>query len=368
MKNFILFIFFLILSIKSIYADAQNNLLEARGNQGFCDNLTEIQILPTLNSNDQFEIGIGIYPISIKNISSENNIAEIDLYLTIEYDIEEDIPNIKCVGQDADKVWDFFFNPDIEIMSISNPEYLQDFHWMIENKKFAYMTRLTGTVELNGNFIYFPFDELLVKIIVAPEDNSNAVILKSSSWYHENLDQLLEEFSDLKIPGWTLNEAYFEYYEPTYSEKIEGYWDELSLNLLIKRNPLTSFLRTSVPLLILFLISYFSYLICEDKGLPKGNDSFTETRVSIQVGTLLALFAYSLYIMGVIPETSYLTLGDINWIIFMISTLLILFSEYLPNEIVVNNNRIYLKLISLIISGLLVTILMGFQILLLITW
>ena len=145
------------LAVNDTISKSRIPLDNARGKQSICYQVFDEEILPKINKDGLFEIGIGIAPISIREISPENNLAEIDFYLTIEYDIEKNLPNVKCVGNKSSKVWDIFFNPDIEFMTISGPEYLQGDHWMIENKKFAFMTRVRGKVELNGNFRYFPF-------------------------------------------------------------------------------------------------------------------------------------------------------------------------------------------------------------------
>ena len=363
----ILFLFFF--NNDSAKAISDNPVIDARGDQSICNESFKNEILPKVNQNGLFEIGIGIAPISIREISPEDNLAEIDFYLTIEYDIDINLPNVKCVGNKSSNVWNIFFNPDIEFMTISGPEYLQGDHWMIENNKFAYMTRVRGNVELNGNFRFFPFDTLSIRVTVSGEDNSKAVLLKPSVWYHSSLSNFLSEFQGIQIPGWTLSKAFFKKYEPSSSEIEKGYWDELTLHLEIKREPLTSFMRTTLPLLILYLITFFSFLLREEKtGMPLGDDTFTETRMSIQVGSLLALFAYSLYIMEVIPETSYLTLGDLGWMTFMVSTLLVIFSEYIPNKLIFLGRSVNFKLFSLLVSASLVFLLVVCQIVLYLNW
>jgi hypothetical protein len=349
-------------SLNCAHAKSNSPLYLARGNEDICALNLKNQILPKLNKDGKFEVGIGMQPISIKDISPKDNSAEVDFFLTIEYEIEEKLNDVKCVGSKAEKIWDIFYNPDIEFMSISDPEYVQGYHWLIEKNRFAYMTRVRGHVELNGNFRSFPFDNLLLKIIASPEDSSETVILKPSLWYHKNINNLTSDFSNIKFAGWNLDYAYFERKQSKLADRESLDWDELSLNLKIVRDPTTVFVRTSVPLFILFLITFCSIFLSEEGIFKRNNDRFTETRVQIQVGTLFALFAFSLYIMEVIPETSYLTLGDLNWFTFMLATLLILSSEYIPNYLNILNKSINLKLIFLVFSFLIVAILMAFQI------
>lgn len=336
----------------SVTVEALANPYEAaRGKVSTCNEIPNQLFLPEVNPANKFVVGIGIYPISIKNISPEENNAEIDFYLTIEYPLEKAIPDVKCVGEHSYDVWRIFYNPDIELMSISNPEYLQGQHWMVEDGRFAFMTRAKGNINLNGDFSKFPFDKLSVRIAVSGEDSSKYLILSPSKWYHEDLNDLVSEFSGLSIPGWSLEDAFFSKYTPTPNESNSEFWDEVILNMEIQRQATPYVARTVIPLLVLYLIAFFSFLISDQPGFPSGKDSFTETRIAIQVGTLLALFAYCLYLMDVIPETSYLTLGDLTWSIFMASVLLVIFSEYLPNRIPVFNSIIQIKKICLGLSA-----------------
>jgi hypothetical protein len=173
---------------------------------------------------------------------------------------------------------------------------------------------------------------------------------------------LTSDFSNIKFAGWNLDYAYFERKQSKLADRESLNWDELSLNLKIIREPTTIFVRTSVPLLILFLITFCSIFLAEGGIFERNSDRFTETRVQIQVGTLFALFAFSLYIMEVIPETSYLTLGDVNWFTFMLATLFILSSEYVPNYLNFRNKNINLNLVFLVFSFFIVAILMTFQV------
>ena len=360
-SKFVATVTLLISSLSSAQANDLSPLHAARGNEEICNLDLEDQILPKLNTENKFEVGIGIQPLSIRNISTKDNSAEVDFYFTIEYEIDEIFPDVKCVGGKAENVWDIFYNPDIEFMSIANPDYTQGFHWMIEKNRFAYMTRVRGSLELNGNFRQFPFDHLLLKITASPEDSSETVILKPSTWYNGDLDDLMSDFDNIRVPGWELDRAYFEHEESRLADAGTPYWDELTLNLEISRNPLTIFARTSIPLLILFVITFCSTLLSEKQAHEQERDRFVDTRVQIQVGTLFALFAFSLYIMQVIPETSYLTLGDLNWFTFMLSTFLILSSEFSPSHLRIFGKNINVKSVFLTSSVILVGSLMVIQ-------
>jgi len=133
------------------------------------------------------------------------------------------------------------------------------------------------------------------------------------------------------------------------------YWDELGIVVSVKREPNTKIARGLLPLLILFCVTFGSYSLRDSKELPSGRDRLVDTRIHIQVGTLLALFAYTLYLMELIPETSYLTLGDLTWTTFMLAIGLILLSEYLPNVVLIKNWMLSVKTAALWLAAVLVS-------------
>jgi len=51
--------------------------------------------------------------------------------------------------------------------------------------------------------------------------------------------------------------------------------------------------------------------------------------------------------MELIPETAYLTLGDLTWIVFMVAIGLVLLSEYLPNEVSIAGRALIIKTLAL---------------------
>jgi hypothetical protein len=320
----------------------------ARGDTSLCATSNQLYT-PKKTEQGQYQVGIGIQPVRITNISPADNVAIVDFYLTIEYQLAADHANVKCVGHLADSVWKRFYNPDIEIMTIHDAKTLQGHHWMVENNRFAYMTRVTGNAEIIGNFRYFPFDEIEIPITVAGEDSSLYLDLIPSKWYHEanSIEEIDIPVEGINVPGWRTESASFKEIGDEWVYQSGEYWDELAVILSVKREPTTKVARGLLPLLILFLVTFGSYSLREYKEMPSGRDRLVDTRVHIQIGTLLALFAYTLYLMELIPETAYLTLGDVTWVIFMMAIGLVLLSEYLPNEITTRNGRLVIKKLAL---------------------
>lgn len=320
----------------------------ARGDTRLCAPSNTL-FTPKVTEDNRYEVGIGIQPIRVTNISPSNNIAVVDFYLTIEYPLSESHANVKCVGHLANDVWKRFYNPDIEMMTIHDPETVQGHHWMVENNRFAYMTRVKGSANIVGNFRYFPFDELEIPIVVAGEDSSAYMDLVPSEWYHEaaSTDEIEISLEGIHVPGWRMENAFFTEVDSEWVSESEEYWDELGVTLAVKREPATKVARGLLPLLILFFVTFGSYTLRESEDFPSGRDRLVDTRIHVQIGTLLALFAYTLYLMELIPETAYLTLGDLTWIVFMVAIGLVLLSEYLPNEVSIAGRALIIKTLAL---------------------
>ncbi|AUB78263.1 hypothetical protein BBH56_03535 [Spiribacter roseus] len=63
--------------------------------------------------------------------------------------------------------------------------------------------------------------------------------------------------------------------------------------------------------------------------------------------------------MELIPETAYLTLGDLTWMSFMVAIGLVLLSEYLPNEVSIASRPLIIKKLALRGAFTLVILLTG---------
>lgn len=365
-RLFGIMVFFSLVTWSELYAARSTVLENARGSVEVCLRKKSDLITP-VTTDGKFNVGIGIVPLSITNVDPQTHSAEIDFYLTVEYEIDASMPNVKCVGKNASQVWEMFYNPDIEFTFISNPEYMQGEHWMVEDNRFAFMTRVRGDIQLIGDFRNFPFDNITINIGVAGEDSSKYLLFHPSDWYHADLNNLLPEFSDIQIPGWHLSKAYFSFNEDVVRE-AEEYWQEIQLTLEVRRMPLTYVFRLQLPLLCLYMIALFSLILRNENSKTGNFDDLIEARMAVQVGCVLALFAYSLYFMTIIPETGYLTLGDLNWSVFMVAMLLVILSEYARIELSTRNYSLSLKTLLISSSLLIVLLLIIYQAAVLIKW
>ena len=260
-------------------------------------------IMPKKGSTGAYEVGVGIVPHSLTKFNTKDGTADIDFYFTIEYEIQGEYPDVKCTGEDAKNVWNIFYNPDIEFLSIPDPQTLQGFHWLVTKNRFVFMTRLKGSVVIRGDFKWFPFDRVVAPLRMQGEDNDRTLVLKPSAWYLPNYPDLSKEMSNLRISGWELTRA--EYVSIKHPWNFGSFGDGLDFEIEITRTPLPFLVRAGLPLTLILLVALFT---------RKSLNQSAEIQMSVLSALLLSIFAYSIYLNDRIPETDYLTFGDYMWI------------------------------------------------------
>jgi hypothetical protein len=289
-------------------------------------------VMPKKGTTGAHEIGIGIEPHSLTKFNTKEGTAEIDFYYTIEYELAEPLEDLKCVGNDAKSVWDIFYNPSIEFFSISNPVEGQGFHWLIENNRFVYLTRINGTIVLDGDFRLFPFDNVNASIKMAAGEDDRKILLKPSLWYMPEYPNISKEISKIRIvSGWSLVDAKFV--NVKYPWRFGRFGDGLDFRIEVDRKPLPFLVRAGLPLSLIFIIALTTrYALMGSK----------DTQMGILSGLLLSIFAYSIYLNEQIPETEYLTFADFMWIGVLASVSLITFGQMLFERS--NSNNLIMKI------------------------
>lgn len=273
-------------------------------------------IMPLQNDKGSFEVGVGILPLRVSSFDVEESSAKIDFYFTVEYLVDANLPDAKCLGDSAGDVWKIFYNPDLEFVNISDPNEFQGSSWLIEDGRFAYLTRVTGTVDVDSNLRTFPFDEALIRVTVASEDDSHITRLLPSVWYHKDLSQLATSLDRITVKGWRITNANFE------SELVDG-WDELTLAVEFERVAMPLIVRLGFPMLILWLIVIVSTI---------SSRLSTSDKLAIQASVLISFFALNIFLVQAFPEADYVTFGDLSWSVYLVSTFLILCRECIDSS------------------------------------
>jgi hypothetical protein len=268
-------------------------------------------IMPLRDDKGSFEVGIGILPLSVSSFDAEESSATIDFYFTVEYLVDANLPDTKCLGNLAGDVWKLFYNPDLEFMNIPDPQEVQGSSWLIEDGRFAYLTRVMGTVNVDSGLARFPFDQALIRVIVAGEDAAHITRLLPSVWYHEDLSQLATSLDRVRVRGWRIRDANFDL------EVVDG-WDELTLTVEFERISLPLVVRLGLPMIILWLIVIVS---------TTSSRLSVSDKLSVQASVLISFFALNIFLVEAFPQADYLTFADLSWGVYLVSTFLILCRE-----------------------------------------
>lgn len=155
-----------------------------------------------------------------------------------------------------------------------------------------YEVRIKGNFQKNMNFKNYPFEQLQLTVEiegVKEIDRLQFVVDKNES----GVDDLIN------IPGWNLKGFETFVTEHEYSDNTT--FSRYVFALDIERFPLSSFLKTIFPVLIITTIAMLAFWMSPT--------NFT-ARIGLGASTLLAAVAAHLNTAGQLPPIGYLTMMD----------------------------------------------------------
>lgn len=154
-----------------------------------------------------------------------------------------------------------------------------------------YEARVKGTFIKNMDFRQYPFDTQLVTIEIEGFDTVDRLVfvpdLEATGY-----DGLIN------VPGWTLGEGRSDVIEHHYPD---GTYSRYVFTFTIERAPLSSFLKTIFPVLIITTIAMLAFWMSPTNFAP---------RIGLAASTLLAAVAAHLNAANQLPPIGYLTLID----------------------------------------------------------
>lgn len=195
---------------------------------------------------------------------------------------------------------DFYFwlstsNPAVDFTK-SKPtfDFMNSMNAKIEPSQVSpnyYEVRVKGTFLKNMDFRNYPFDTQQVTVEVEGFDTIDKLVFEPD-FAASGYDSLVN------VPGWKLGETkqdviIHNYPDQTYSRYI------FSFN--IERSPLSSFLKTVFPVIIITTIAMLAFWMSPTNFAP---------RIGLAASTLLAAVAAHLNAANALPPIGYLTLMD----------------------------------------------------------
>ncbi len=182
---------------------------------------------------------------------------------------------------------------------------------IIEDKLDSKFYRIEATLHSPADLRQFPFDEQEIKIIL--EDTKTTI---EDLVYVPMLEESGVDDS-IAFPGWDIkgwNAEAKNHYYPVYNETYSQY----IFTVTISRIPLSSFIKTFLPVLLILLIVLFSLLL--------GTAHIPEI-LAMSGSSLIATVMFHISISNQIPPIGYLTFADK----FMIVTYIIILTTFVIN-------------------------------------
>lgn len=215
---------------------------------------------------------IGVYIINIGKIDLQTGSYDLDFYIWLASD-EEGVNFV----QNAPKI-DYMNAQRITV----EPSRIEPDYWE---------ARVKGTFLKNMDFRNYPFDKQQATVEVEGFETVDKLVFVPDA-RNSGFDYLIN------VPGWNLGNSYSEvavhdYPDESYSRYI--------FTFDIERAPLSSFLKTIFPIIIITTIAMLAFWMSPTNFPP---------RIGLAASTLLAAVAAHLNAANQLPPIGYLTLID----------------------------------------------------------
>ena len=155
---------------------------------------------------------------------------------------------------------------------------------------FRIFAELRPTVDLRR----FPFDSQTISIIIEDKGLEKDELTLVADIKKSGLDP------DIALPGWTIGNWSAASRDHTY-ETLEEAYSRYSFSVEVSKHGWNAFLKTMMPIIFIFLIVTFSYVIPVEK---------TDTRLSAATAALVASVMFHVNIPNQNPPLGYLTFAD----------------------------------------------------------
>ena len=247
------------------------------------------------------QIKIDYAPESILNVNQNKNSYEIVYYLGYEYLIDYN-SKLNCQIS-SEKILDWVFNPQLEIMKSNKQTMLSEYTIYINKNKIYVEWKAASKIENNFDFTFYPFDKQKFKFQIMGFNPSNKVKI-IGNFFDEN------SFKNFEVEGWKVIKKNIQQVKEEWEDET---YDRLIYVIQMKREYISFVFRYIIPMGIITLFAFISIL------LPKKQ---IESKITIQASSLISIIAFNLVLDNAIPQLSYLTLMDI----FTTLSLFLLFS------------------------------------------
>ena len=216
------------------------------------------------------KVRVSVYLLSLGKLDLDRATVPADFYLTFDCD---------------DKCPPF----DFEIMNgrISGSSKVED---LPNRKMFRMYAELKPSVDLRK----FPFDRQTISIILEDKGLEKDDLVYIADLKKTGLD------NDITLPGWTLGQWKASVADHDY-DVLEEEYSRYTFAIEVSKPLLNAFLKTLMPIVFIFLIVTFSYVIPVEK---------TDNRLSAATASLIGSVMFHVAITNQNPPLGYMTFAD----------------------------------------------------------
>jgi len=216
------------------------------------------------------KVNISVYVLSLGKLDLDRANVPADFYLT--FDCIDKCPPI-----------------DFELMNgrISGSSKVED---LPNRKMYRIYAELRPTIDLRR----FPFDRQTISIVIEDKGLEKDDLVYTADLKKTGFD------NDISLPGWTLGQWKASVADHDYDVLGENY-SRYMFSVEVSKPLLNAFLKTLMPIVFIFLIVTFSYVIPVEK---------TDNRLSAATASLIGSVMFHVAITNQNPPLGYMTFAD----------------------------------------------------------
>jgi len=225
---------------------------------------------------DPIIYNMGIDLINVGVIDRESGQSELIFWLTV---VSDDV--------------DFTKNPPPDDWYLSNGYIIDKTGQNIDPHFYKVLIR--GSFFSDVDFKNYPYDEINLAIHIEPyfPITADKIIFKVNEEYSRiNPDTV-------NVPGWTMGEPSFSAYTTTYPWADFAHFEA---NFPVETSPVNVFIKKLLPPIILGLFGFGTFFM---------SSHILQNRIAMVATCLVgSLFFHAIFLLGELPQISYLTLAD----------------------------------------------------------
>ena len=233
------------------------------------------------------EISFHLTPHRIFNVQENKSSFKLQFYFSYSYKVNAQLPDCEFLSDALSTA----FNPKVEFMNAYEQKQLEDYKlYFYGENEVSLETKYEATFHGDFDFTLFPFDQQIFPVeIMVYYPKSELKFLPATS----TLD-----VENLRVLDW----SFVKKHTDIFSEDWGGVeYEKLVFGISLQRDGGSIGVRYFYPLALVTMMGLLAIM------LPP---SQVESRLTVQVGSLVAVLALLIVYDSKLPDLTYLTIAD----------------------------------------------------------